>query len=170
MLAAIRGVLALIQASDGRIETRIRMQKEAYLLKWLGCPAFENIHFAYRFYGPYSRQLSDGLRDTVTTGVVVETTEDWDDGNKYCYELGEVPDDLFGEELSPAYRAAVARMADMHWRALELSATIAFLTANGRTRAEATAQALELKPDCAPWKVAAAELMDDLQQMVSAAN
>jgi uncharacterized protein YwgA len=68
---------ALIRDCGGSIVGRTRLQKVAYLLELAG---FGNgFDFSYKYYGPYSEELTLGIRMARAFGVVteVERTTNW---------------------------------------------------------------------------------------------
>jgi hypothetical protein len=80
--------LALIAAVGGRIDTRIKVQKEAYLLAALDVELFERSAFSYHYFGPYSRELSDALQFAVSSDLLTEIKEQGTaDGVRYSYAL-----------------------------------------------------------------------------------
>lgn len=54
-------IVDVLQAADGEIIGRIRMQKIVYLLQELGVGS--QLPFSYHHYGPYSEELSRGLME-----------------------------------------------------------------------------------------------------------
>ncbi len=165
-MTTTQGLLALIAANGGCIEQRIKMQKEAYILKWLEHPWFRPIRFKYHYYGPYSRYLSACLHNAVADGLIVEEAEEWEGGHKrYAYRLGQLPDEEAPQSLGTSYAALVGRMKEASWRTLELSATVLFLGAeDGLDAEDAMQRALDLKPACRPYQGEASELLDSLWQ------
>ncbi|MCI0351575.1 MAG: hypothetical protein L0Z53_19300, partial [Acidobacteriales bacterium] len=154
---ALAGLLALIKASDGRIESRIRIQKVAFLLAARGSRFFEPADFVFYYYGPYSRSLSDMLHQAVSFGLINETREEFSDENiRYSYQLTETGRKLLESSFSEPdedIRALVPKLDSCHWRALELAATVAFLERSGdaENRKHAFAEALRLKCACASY-------------------
>lgn len=150
---ALRGLLTLIHASGEKLESRIRLQKEAFLLAAKGSASFDLEEFSFHHHGPYSRPLSELLQTTVTSGLVAEAKEQFDsDTVRYSYRLTdagrEVLRDVAGEDkdvldLTP-------KLNRCNWRALELAATVAFLErkSGAQDRKLAFEQALKIKPAC----------------------
>lgn len=160
------GLLRLLQASDGEIETRIRLQKEAYLLS-LRYPALFNANdFEYHHYGPYSRFLSDTLQFAVLSNLVDEIDETPDDMSftKYRYRLTEKGKSA-ASEMSPDdnyFYEFVKRLSKENWRTLELSSTIKYLELKESIDRElALDKATKLKPATAPFKGPALKLLQD---------
>jgi uncharacterized protein YwgA len=164
----LRGVLALVAAMDGKLESRIRFQKSAYLLKRVGVLDFAPAYFKYHHYGPYSRELSDVLQQSVASGLLREEREDLRDGqSKYTYELT-ASGRRWLEEGSEANDPRVLRFGKLFqiatWRSLELAATALYVEREERVseRAEAIDRALRLKPQCAEFRSEAEELLRQL--------
>ena len=72
----------IVKAAGGRLVSRIRLQKIAYLLDQLGAKG--GFNFSYHHYGPYSREADSAVLDAEAFGLV---TEDFDrrqsDGARY---------------------------------------------------------------------------------------
>lgn len=64
-------VADIVAAADGRIVSRIRLQKIFYLLDKLG--ASSGFSFSYYHYGPYSRDLDTAVLDAKAFDKVTET-------------------------------------------------------------------------------------------------
>ena len=151
-IETLLSLLRLLRASGGTLDTRIRLQKEAYLLAISKIADFRASDFYYHHYGPYSRSVSDTLQYAVSAGLVSEDRETGDDDSftKYKYSLTEKASDLL-EQVEPDHadltRAAVF-LRDKNWRALELAATVRFLEINEglSDRNGALDQAMSLKP------------------------
>lgn len=54
-------VVEIVNAAGGRLVSRVRLQKIAYLLEKLG--AESGFRFSYHHYGPYSRDLDNAILD-----------------------------------------------------------------------------------------------------------
>lgn len=161
----LRGLLSMVNAMGGRLESRIRLQKSAYLLRAAGVRDFRGTTFKYHHYGPYSRPLSDTLQEAVVSDLLREERSEYkEEQSKYTYELtpagrawleenGE-SDDVPVQQLAPLFR-------DTPWRSLELAATVLFLEEDEKLgdRANAMARALLLKPACAEYRDTAEELL-----------
>jgi len=63
-------VVDIVQAAGGRIVSRIRLQKIAYLLDQLG--AHSGFRYTYHHYGPYSADLDSAIVDADAFGLVKE--------------------------------------------------------------------------------------------------
>ena len=80
----------LVNAADGIIVGKIRLQKLVYLLEQLGLES--GLEFSYHHYGPYSAELSDQtFISTMFDDLVEETRKRKADGVPYSVFL--VPDD-----------------------------------------------------------------------------
>jgi len=64
-------VADIVIAAGGRLVSRVRLQKVAYLLDKLG--AKSGFGFAYHHYGPYSRDLDNAVLDAEAFGKIEET-------------------------------------------------------------------------------------------------
>lgn len=138
-------LLSLVEASGGRIEHRVRIQKEAYLLRWIGLPVFRAVRFTFYTHGPYSRELSDVLHRAVATGYLTESPGDAD---IYVYEL--TPEAIrLRVELkwtSDPLKDVAARLNAEHWSALELAATALYLQEEERAPSPQWDRAIALRP------------------------
>ena len=79
--SALAGLLQLVAASGGSVTTRIRIQKEVFLLAVKGCLNLRATNFSYHHFGPFSRQLSETLQFAVSAGLLEEKEEafsEWD--------------------------------------------------------------------------------------------
>lgn len=143
-------LLSLVAASDGRVEHRIRLQKEAFLIQWMGLPLFRDVHFTYHHFGPYSRELSEALHEAVTSGLLEEHVEQTESVTKYTYELTSRGSELVKRRPASDQIAEVVRGLDRDpWRALELAATALYLQdEEALDAAGAMERALSLKPAC----------------------
>ena len=63
-------VADVVRAAGGRLVSRIRLQKIAYLLDQLG--AHSGFSYTYHHYGPYSRDLDSAILDAEAFGLVKE--------------------------------------------------------------------------------------------------
>ena len=66
-------VADIVVAAGGRLVSRVRLQKLAYLLDKLG--AKSGFSFAYHHYGPYSRDLDNAVLDAEAFDKIRETFE-----------------------------------------------------------------------------------------------
>jgi uncharacterized protein YwgA len=164
----LHGVLRLVQASGGKVNNRISIQKSAYLLQALGVSDFASADFTYHHYGPYSRQLSDALQEAVGAGLLAESRDDFAQGYlRYSYRLTEDGQKWLKEEFDArpdATEKHAGVLSGTHWRALELAATVVFLEREGiaNDRAEAVATALRFKPECKNSRDKAEQLLTHL--------
>lgn len=161
------GLLRLIEAHQGSIRGRLRIQKEAYLLGSSGSDAFSTQLFNYHHYGPYSRQLSDILRDSVTSGLIKEELEQFQNVERYSYQLTDDGRSWLAEEgQDPMVEIAdlVPTLTQPHWRALELAATARFLTDRGLLGEGEVPldKAIELKPACTDFRDDATRILEAL--------
>lgn len=151
--SAILGILKIAAASGGEIDTRIRLQKEAYLLAVCRLGRFDASDFEYHHYGPYSRAVSDALRFAVSAGYLDETAEYIDDNQssiKYSYNITPLGRDLLGQVnyFEPEIEDLIGYLSRQPWRSLELAATVRFLEDREgiEDREVALAEAIRLKP------------------------
>lgn len=150
-VGALLGLLKLLNASGGEVETRIRLQKEVYLLSLKYPDVFDSSDFEYHHYGPYSRFLSENLQYAVSSGLIEEIDETPEDLSftKYRYMLTRVGTRAVEENPLnvPGFEEDVKRLQGENWRALELAATVRFLELKeGLGRQEALEKAQKLKP------------------------
>lgn len=148
----LKGLLVLVDASNGEIETRIKVQKLAYLLGLRGFPDFKSCNFFYHNYGPYSREISDTLQFATSAGLLAEEKSPLGEGiNKYSYKLTDAGRSFLRESgKSPeAFASLINKLQGHNWRALELAATVRYLeTAESFSdRKSAFEAALNLKPE-----------------------
>ena len=163
MALAVFDLLSLVAASEGRVEHRIRIQKEAFLVQWLGLPLFREVHFSYHHYGPYSRELSEALHEAVTAGLILEHVEQGEI-TKYAYELTAKGCEFAKKRpASPPIVTVVRELGKEPWRALELAATALYLgTEESLDGHAAMERALSLKPACTPHRSAAEAIIQTL--------
>lgn len=150
MSLIVLDLLSLVAASDGKVEHRIRIQKEAFLVQWLSLPLFLDIHFTYHHFGPYSRELSEALHEAVTSGLLEEHADQTESVTKFSYELTRRGSELVKRRPASDSLAEVVRELNKEpWRALELAATVLYLQAEEALDASgAMERALSLKPAC----------------------
>lgn len=161
------GLLKLVEASGGSVDTRIRIQKEAFLLALKGYRHFRGHTFKYHHFGPFSREVSDAVQSAVSSGLLEEREEKFQDCSKrYTYHLTEagrafISDD---EELPENIREYVQALNKQHWRALELAATVAYLQhrKTAHSREDAFALAKKLKPETGPFTAGAQKILQEL--------
>jgi uncharacterized protein YwgA len=161
------GLLKLVEASGGSIDTRIRIQKEAFLLSLKGYPHFRGHTFKYHHFGPFSREISDLIQSAVAAGLLVEREEKYTDGRRYTYEITEAGRALTKDKSGSSDELSkyVDVLRNQHWRALELAATVAYLESRNKaaTRDEAFAMAKKLKPETTPFTEGAEEILAELR-------
>jgi uncharacterized protein YwgA len=166
-LRALAGLIALVGASGEKLQSRIRIQKEAFLLALKGSNSFDPDDFFFHHHGPYSRALSDILHESVMTGFIQETRDDFrDETTRYSYQLTEVGKELLAEGVvaDKTIAALTPKLDQCHWRALELAATVAFLQRKGQAsnRDGAFEEALKLKPACVGYAAEAKKVFETI--------
>ncbi|ESY02731.1 hypothetical protein [Mesorhizobium sp. LNJC405B00] len=168
----VLGILRIVHASGDALDTRIRLQKETFLLAALGLEDFDITDFEYHHYGPYSRTVSDALQFAVSFGLLEEYVEYFDDssnGNsRYSYKLtGDGVEFIQENETSRPFDKAdqVHLMNKKHWRCLELAATAKYLELReGFVSAdEAFVEAVRLKPATKAYYDEAKALLEKLE-------
>ncbi|MBZ0217700.1 MAG: hypothetical protein K8F25_14170 [Fimbriimonadaceae bacterium] len=152
----LHGLLQILEANKGRIDSRIRIQKEAYLLAVSGFDFISAKSFSYHHYGPFSRELSDHLQFAVSVALLNESVKPGaNDGTKYEYSLSETGSKYLEEagKIEKKFADLVAACSNEHWRTLELAATSLFLQLNEeRSEDEALSYALKLKPETSKYR------------------
>lgn len=167
--ALLMGVLAIIIEKGGRVNSRLRIQKIAFLLKISNLNGFRSLDFSYHHYGPYSRQLSDIIQDLVAAEIFVEEIEEFNEAkSRYSYSVtkkGENWAEQNAYEDSESIRGIIQQVGDINLRALELLATVLYLEQDQQLedREQAFENALALKPECAPWNEEAQVVLSSLQ-------
>lgn len=160
------GLLHLVKESGERIETRIKIQKEAFLLATKDVGWFSLSDFSYHHYGPYSRVVSDALQLAVSSGMLNEENEGDEDFVKYSYSLTDSARGILDNygNCSDEFRRVVSICGDKHWRLLELAATAKYLALNEKEISfeESIRKALELKPKTSEYQKGAVELLQAL--------
>lgn len=128
MVGEQRFVQALIKAAGGELVGRVRLQKIAYLLQQLDVEEAERLDWSYHHYGPYSRQVDNGLVFAGLFGVVEEERRPRaSDGALYSiFHLRGKEDD--GIEPSDQMKQLVQRLKDENSIVLELAATAHWLS------------------------------------------
>jgi len=121
-------VADIVQAAGGRLVSRIRLQKIAYLVDQLGaCSGFD---FTYHHYGPYSRDLDSAVLDAEAFKLVKEEFEHrQSDGARYSVfkAMTDSGSHEFGYLGDPRLRDMVSRFASTNITVLELAATAHWL-------------------------------------------
>jgi uncharacterized protein YwgA len=159
-------LLSLVEASGGRIEHRVRIQKEAYLLRWAGLPVFRAVRFTFYSHGPSSRELSDVLHRAVATGYLSELPNA-DADITYVYELTPQATQLRIElrVSSDPLKDLAARLNAEHWSALELAATALFLQEEECTSTPLWDRAIALRPATSSFLDRARGLVTELSAL-----
>lgn len=121
-------VAAIVKATkNGKLVSRIRMQKLAYLLQQLGCMQADDLSFSYHHYGPYSSDLDGALwfagafdlvheerhhriSDGAAYSVFLLNEDQTDEIDPLPKNFGEVVNDLAEENITVLELAATA-----HW-------------------------------------------------------
>ena len=125
-----RVVADIVAAAGGRLVSRIRLQKLAYLLDQLG--AKSGFRYVYHHYGPYSRDLDAAVFDADAFGLVEEKFGHRElDGARYSiFELTARDEGHEFSHLSdPKLRDVAKRLAPVNATVLELAATAHWLAA-----------------------------------------
>ncbi len=120
-------VAAIVAAAGGKIVSRIRMQKIAYLLDQLGMES--EFDYAYHHYGPYSKDLDNAILDAEAFGYVEEKFQRRvSDGAKYSVfdSSKDFEDNFFSAKLSNPQKL-VKEFATTSVTVLELAATAHWL-------------------------------------------
>ncbi len=123
-------VAAIVDAAGGRLVSRIRLQKIAYLLERLGMES--GFAYQYHHYGPYSRDLDNAVLDAKAFGYVAEKFDHRrSDGARYSiFELTKKPQtDVFDRLGAYNVKTIVRKLADSNVTVLELAATAHWLAA-----------------------------------------
>ena len=116
----------IVRDAGGKIIGRTRLQKVAYLLELAGLGSGYN--FEYRYYGPYSEELAEGIRAAWAFDLVTEAERPASWGGTYSI-FESTPE---AGEPDAASRGRFAREAvKIDAIELELAATAAFLRAEG---------------------------------------
>ncbi len=149
------GLLQLVSANGDTVESRIVIQKEAYLLARSGYMHISANSFSYHYYGPFSRELSDCLQFAVSSELLKEhPTPGMNDGIKYSYVLTDLGKQFLNDagNMDEKFVKLVGACSKEKWRTLELAATTLFLQSREKTDGNTAFElALKLKPDCKPY-------------------
>ena len=95
---ATKGLLNVVKTLGGKLIGRVRLQKLVHLLRFVGIEDFRKLRFRYHFHGPYSRQLSEVVREAVAEGLLNEKQFDGDEGRfSYSYELTKDGQNFLGD-------------------------------------------------------------------------
>jgi uncharacterized protein YwgA len=124
-------VVAVIAAApEGKLTSRVRLQKTVYLLDRL---QFESgFTFDYHHFGPYSRALDNATSDAKAFSLISEKTEHrLSDGASYSvFEINDtvIPKaGVYGKLGEKSARDLVDRFARTNVTVLELAATVDWL-------------------------------------------
>jgi len=123
-----RHIADIVNAVGGRLVSRIRLQKIAYLLDQLG--AESGFDYTYHHYGPYSRDLDSAILDAEAFDLIKEGfAYRQSDGARYS--IFSYEDDPNTYEFSYLHderlRHVAKRMAAVNVTVLELAATAHWL-------------------------------------------
>jgi uncharacterized protein YwgA len=157
----LKGLLALVKESGGQMDSRVRIQKSAYLLKHLGVSDFNSAKFRYHYYGPYSRDLSSELHDAVLNELLEERVrQSTDEQETYSYFLTNRGQEWLKKfsyatqqpaSLSNIEKKKLELLKSKTQNTLELAATTIYLQNEYPKLSDpqkALKRALELKPRC----------------------
>lgn len=123
----------MIAAAGGRLVSRIRLQKIAYLLDKLG--ASSGFSYSYHHYGPYSRELDIAILDAEAFKKIEEEFERrQSDGARYSvFKLkGEAQSYSYSFLLENRHRKLVKDLSRVNVTILELAATAHWLAEEER--------------------------------------
>lgn len=121
-------VADIVAAAGGRLVSRIRLQKIAYLLDQLG--AKSGFDYVYHHYGPYSRELDAAIFDAEAFELVEERFRRRElDGARYSIFESKTPPDSppFSCLRDNGLRELAHRLASENVTVLELAATAHWL-------------------------------------------
>src|SRR5687768_11461768 len=114
-------VAAIVDAAGGRLVSRVRLQKIAYLLDQLGMES--GFDYQYFHYGPYSRDIDNAILDAKAFDYVVENFDRrQSDGARYSvFEIRKAPKSgAFGRLGEAQARQIIRKLADSNVTVLEL--------------------------------------------------
>lgn len=115
-------IAAIVQDAGGKIVGRTRLQKTAFLLTLIGCE--KDFHFYYKFYGPYSDEVTGAVHEATRSGLLAEEEHPTAWGGTYSIYTSSEPSRLPEDSLR---RQVAEKAAGAHGIALELAATAAYL-------------------------------------------
>lgn len=121
-------VADVIAAAGGRLVSRIRLQKIAYLLDKMG--AKNGFSFSYYHYGPYSRDLDNAVLDAQAFDKITETIERRkSDGAHYSVFVSksQTSEHAYSYLNDKALRERVKQLSTVNVTVLELAATAHWL-------------------------------------------
>ncbi|NJL08737.1 MAG: hypothetical protein HC900_11095 [Methylacidiphilales bacterium] len=117
-------VADIVKAAGGRLVSRIRLQKIAYLLDQMG--ADSGFVYTYHHFGPYSRELDSAILDAKAFNLVEEKVERRKlDGARYSIFTTKENGDEFNFSYlhDDKLRKFVERLSSENVTVLELAAT-----------------------------------------------
>jgi len=121
-------VVDIVMAAGGRLASRVRLQKIAYLLDKLG--AESGFSYTYHHYGPYSRDLDSAILDAEAFEKVTENFERRkSDGARYSVFVSNSHglEHRFSFLGDAGLRDRVRELASVNVTVLELAATAHWL-------------------------------------------
>lgn len=119
-------VAEIVAAAGGKLVSRIRLQKIAYLLDQIGSET--DFDYVYYHYGPFSRDLENALLDAEAFGLVrEEERRRATDGARYSIFVLEKPVDEYKALKDDRLREWASRLASENVTVLELAATAHWL-------------------------------------------
>jgi uncharacterized protein YwgA len=121
-------VADIVAAAGGRLASRVRLQKIAYLLDKLG--AKSDFSYTYYHYGPYSRDLDSAILDAEAFGKIKEDFERRkSDGARYSVFTSILNGDRhdFSFLTDSRLRDRAKELASVNVTVLELAATAHWL-------------------------------------------
>jgi uncharacterized protein len=142
--------LATLVGWAGRLKSRKRLQKVAYLLQMMGCSL--DAEFTLHHFGPYSFDLAQLTDEMACAGLLAEHPEPQRVGSRYDYELTDKAkaqlkdlqdhDDV--KKMAPFEEKAKDLLKE-NLRTLEYAATLAYFHRGQRTLDEAKQAAAAFK-------------------------
>ena len=124
-----RNVADIVSAAGGRLVSRIRLQKIAYLLDSLGGKS--GFGYVYHHYGPYSRDLDSAILDAEAFELVEEKFEYRRvDGARYSIFESKPAEHAhkFSYLVDEKLRKVAGELAQIDTTVLELAATAHWLS------------------------------------------
>lgn len=119
-------VADVVHAAGGRLVSRVRLQKIAYLLDQLG--ADSGFYYTYHHYGPYSRDLDSAILDAEAFGLVKEDYgHRQSDGARYSVFVRQAGNDDYFLLKDHHLQELTERLASESVTVLELAATAHWL-------------------------------------------
>ena len=146
--------LAKLVQWAGKLRTRKRLQKVAYLLQAAGCPLDDE--FGLHHFGPYSSDVADRADEMTNAGLLTEESCGNYAGKQYNYSLTQSAEtqlatlesttqgEILAREFSP-YEARAKGLLNVDVRELEVAATIVFFRKQGHDWPEAVTRTCNFK-------------------------